>query len=84
MLKQTAAVLFADDDPLKLYYDGRSHSVQRDDEGYILDIELPFGQKGNIDVVKRGDELTSTDWRVSSQYRFANGPGSALTGHCAA
>ena len=58
MLKQTASVLFAEDDPLRLYYDGRSHTVQREDGGYVLDIELPFGQKGNIDVVKRGDELT--------------------------
>ena len=54
MLKQTASVLFAEDDPLRLYYDGRSHTVQREDGGYVLDIELPFGQKGNIDVVKAG------------------------------
>lgn len=58
MLRQTAAELFADEDPLRLYYDGRSHVVQRSAEGYYLDIDLPFGQKGNIDVVKRGEELT--------------------------
>lgn len=58
MLKQTSDALFADDDPQELYYDGRSHAVQREDGGYVLDIEMPFGQKGNIDVVKRGDELT--------------------------
>ena len=58
MLGQTARVLFAEDDPLTLFYDGQSHSVQREEGGYILDIELPFGQKGKIDVVKRGDELT--------------------------
>ncbi len=58
MLRQTAAELFADEDPLRLFYDGRSHAVQRSAEGYYLDIDLPFSQKGNIDVVKRGDELT--------------------------
>ncbi len=58
MLQQTGAALFGEEDPLTLYYDGQSHSVQREDGGYVLDIELPFGQKGNIDVVKRGDELT--------------------------
>jgi len=58
MLGQTASALFAEDDPLKLFYDGQSHSVQKEHGGYILDIELPFGQKGKIDVVKRGDELT--------------------------
>lgn len=58
MLGKTAGVLFANDDPLKLFYDGQSHSVQKEQGGYILDIELPFGQKGKIDVVKRGDELT--------------------------
>ena len=58
MLEQTAAALFAEDDPSALYYQGRSHSVQREDGGYVLDVELPFGQKGKIDVIKRGDELT--------------------------
>ena len=58
MLKQTATELFAADDPLQLFYDGRSQAVQRNAEGYILAIDLPFGQKGKIDVVKRGDELT--------------------------
>lgn len=58
MLGQTARILFAEDDPLTLFYDGQSHSVQKEHEGFVLDIELPFGQKGKIDVVKRGDELT--------------------------
>ena len=58
MLRQTGTALFADEDPITLYYTGRSHSVQREAEGYVLDVALPFGQKGNIDVIKRGDELT--------------------------
>ena len=58
MLGQTAGALFAEDDPLALFYDGQSHTVQKDQEGYVLDIALPFGQKGKIDVIKRGDELT--------------------------
>jgi arsenite-transporting ATPase len=58
MLAQTATELFAEDVPHQLFYDGRSHSVQREAGGYVLDIELPFVQKGDVEVVKRGDELT--------------------------
>ncbi len=57
MLRRVADELFGDENPITLYYRGPTHSVHKMDGGYALELRLPFSQKGNIEVLKRGDEL---------------------------
>jgi arsenite/tail-anchored protein-transporting ATPase len=56
-LREMGDVLFGDEDPAQVYFRGRTQSVERTASGFILDLPLPFVQKGEVNLVRLGDEL---------------------------
>jgi arsenite-transporting ATPase len=59
-LGELARALFGEQDPTRLFFRGRTHSVERADGGYTLSIPLPFVEKGDVDLLQVGDELVVT------------------------
>ena len=56
-LAELGRALFADSDPSAFLYRGRPYSVQREDGGYTLSVELPFASKDEISLSRAADEL---------------------------
>ncbi len=58
-LRRAAQVLFGDEDPTRVMFEGRAHWVEpADGGGYDLVIQLPFLQKSDLQLHQKGDELT--------------------------
>ncbi len=57
MLRQLGAVIFGEDDPAAFFYRGRPYTVHRADGGYLLDLELPFTSRSEVELSRFGDEL---------------------------
>ncbi|MFQ6015535.1 MAG: ArsA family ATPase [Anaerolineae bacterium] len=58
MLRRMADALFGQEDPTKLFFQGQTHRIEPWDEGYLLIMSLPFVEKGDISLLRSGDELT--------------------------
>jgi arsenite-transporting ATPase len=56
-LAELGRALFADSNPADFLYRGRPYSVQREDGGYTLAVELPFTSRDEITLSRSGDEL---------------------------
>jgi len=56
-LGELGRALFRDSDPSEFLYRGRPYSVQRDDGGFTLSVELPFTSREEISLSRAGDEL---------------------------
>lgn len=57
-LGQVATAAFGGLDAGSILYSGRIESVSKTDEGYTLDISIPFVPKDQVNLAERGDELT--------------------------
>jgi arsenite-transporting ATPase len=57
MLRRVAQAIYGDDDPTKVYFAGHAHKVEKRDDRYLLNIRLPFVEKGDIDLTHSEDEL---------------------------
>jgi arsenite/tail-anchored protein-transporting ATPase len=66
MLRLMAKRLFGDSDPSKIMFKGRAHTIEKDSEGYILTVPLPFAEKEQLELVRAGEDLFA---RVGSQRR---------------
>jgi arsenite-transporting ATPase len=58
MLRRLADALFDTDDPSRILFHGQTHRVEETDEGYTLVVPLPFVEKGDISLLRSGDDLT--------------------------
>jgi arsenite/tail-anchored protein-transporting ATPase len=56
-LRELASALYGEDNPAEFFYRGRPYSVEREDGGYRLRLELPFTSKDEISLSRKGDEL---------------------------
>ena len=56
MLRRLGADLFPDD-PSAVFYHGKTYTVQKQGDGYLLDLALPFAGKGDVKAHRLGDEL---------------------------
>ncbi len=56
-LERLADTLYADVDALDVLHHGRPFELRRTDEGYELDLALPFASKDDLDIYRRGHEL---------------------------
>jgi arsenite/tail-anchored protein-transporting ATPase len=57
-LGRMAAAVYGDDDPTRVYYEGRSQLLETLPEGgYRLTIPLPFATRGAVSLRQTGDEL---------------------------
>jgi len=57
MLERLGEKLFGHEDPAQRYYHGRTYDVHREGKDYILDLSLPFVEKGQVFARRLGDEL---------------------------
>jgi arsenite/tail-anchored protein-transporting ATPase len=57
-LTRLGLALYGDDDPTRIYFEGRSQVVERaDGGGYRMTIPLPFATRGDVSLRQSGDEL---------------------------
>jgi arsenite-transporting ATPase len=56
-LREIAQALFGDEDPTSVFYRGEPYRVSREDGMFVLQVELPFTQRGEMHLSRRGDEL---------------------------
>ncbi len=57
MLEVIADALYQEDDPTRLFFQGRVQDLQKEDRHYILSLSLPLIEKGDISLMQSGDEL---------------------------
>lgn len=58
MLGRLADALFDTGDPSRVFFRGQAQHIEETDEGYALVVSLPFVDKGDISLLRSGDELT--------------------------
>jgi arsenite/tail-anchored protein-transporting ATPase len=57
-LRRMGMALFGDEDPTRIYFRGRTHTIEQGPNGsYQLLIPLPFASKGDVQLRQTGDEL---------------------------
>jgi len=57
MLRRVAQSVYGDDDPSRVYYQGRTQEVLKQGDEYLLRVPLPLADKNAIQVTRAGDEL---------------------------
>lgn len=65
-LFQIGTHLYNDDDPMRILFQGKPMTLDRDDGSYVLNLLLPFVTKEEISLMRSGDELVIT---IGSQRR---------------
>jgi arsenite/tail-anchored protein-transporting ATPase len=89
-LRELGAALFDSTDPSEFLYRGRPYRVERDGDGYLLVVELPFTSKEEVRLSRKADELVLQvgGWRrnivlprllLNAQTRGAKMDGQVLT-----
>jgi arsenite/tail-anchored protein-transporting ATPase len=56
-LREIGRALFGDEDPTTVHYRGEPYRVHREDGRYVLDVELPFTDRDEVQLSRRADEL---------------------------
>ena len=56
-LREIGVALFGDGDPTAVYYRGEPYRVRREDGMYVLQVALPFTERGELQLSRRSDEL---------------------------
>jgi len=59
-LEEIGRLLYNQDDPTHLLFEGKPMSIDQDNGGYMLTLELPFIAKGDVSLMRSGDELIVT------------------------
>jgi len=59
-LKEVSRLLYNEEDPTHILFEGKPMSIDRDNDGYVLTLKLPFIAKGDISLMRNGDELIVT------------------------
>ncbi len=57
MLRKMADAIYGDQDPSKVFYKGQPQSIEKNGDGYLLTIRLPFISKQDVHLARNGDEL---------------------------
>lgn len=57
MLRKMGQALFDDIDPSSVLYKGRAQRIEKSNEHFLLTLPLPFATKGDVSLVRTGDEL---------------------------
>ena len=70
-LSAVGQAAYAELDPIGLPAVGEPMAVERTDNGFVLSIPLPFAEKDQVDLSRRGDELVVT---VASRRRLLTLP----------
>ncbi|APV45348.1 arsenite-transporting ATPase [Dehalogenimonas formicexedens] len=57
MLRRMAAAVFGETDPTRFYYKGHVQTIDKVEDGYVLNLELPFASKEQVSLIHSRDEL---------------------------
>jgi len=57
-LARLGEYIYGTDDPAKVYYDQRPQQVVKEQDAYVLVIQLPFVKKAGLDILRNEDQLT--------------------------
>jgi arsenite-transporting ATPase len=57
MLARLGEAVFGDHDPVAMMHQGRSQRIVRKDGEYVLELDLPFVTKDQVELVQRDSEL---------------------------
>ncbi|MCG3139269.1 MAG: hypothetical protein HDKAJFGB_00131 [Anaerolineae bacterium] len=57
MLQRVAAILYGDQDPSRVFYEGQPQEIVKNGAGYLLKMNLPFASKEDVHLTRAGDEL---------------------------
>lgn len=58
MLRRLAMALFGEGDPSRIFFQGQTHHIEEQNGEYVLAVPLPFVEKRDISLLRKGDELT--------------------------
>lgn len=58
MLKRIGEAAFANTDAAAVLYRGKVQEIRKEEDGYVLELVLPFVQKDQLQLSQKGDELT--------------------------
>jgi len=58
MLRRLADKLFGPEDPSRILFQGQAHRIVEQNGEYVLEMPLPFVDKRDISLLRKGDELT--------------------------
>ncbi len=56
-LREIGTALFGEGDPTAVHYRGQPYKVSRADGKYVLEVELPFTERGELQLSRHSDEL---------------------------
>jgi arsenite/tail-anchored protein-transporting ATPase len=56
-LREIGEALFGEGDPTAVHYRGQPYRVSREDGMYVLQVALPFTERGELHLSRRSDEL---------------------------
>lgn len=57
MLKRMAKMLYGDEDPSTVFFEGSPQEIKKSGKGYVLKMKLPFAAKSDVHLTRAGDEL---------------------------
>jgi arsenite-transporting ATPase len=57
MLRELGRAVFGDADPTGFFFRGRPYVVRRDEDGFVLELQLPFASRESVRLTRFGDEL---------------------------
>jgi arsenite-transporting ATPase len=57
LLEEIARAVYGDQDPTQLYFSQKPIQIEKVDGRYILSLNLPFVEKGALDLTQKGEEL---------------------------
>lgn len=57
MLRELGRSVFGEVDPTEFFFRGRPYVVRRDDDGFVLELQLPFASRDAVRLTRFGDEL---------------------------
>ncbi len=58
MLRRLASALFDTEDPARVLFHGQAYRIEEGEGGYVLVVPLPFVEKKDVSLLKKGNELT--------------------------
>ena len=59
-LEEIGRHLYGEDNPTRILFEGKPMSIDREDGSYLLTLHLPFIAKGDVSLMRSGDELVAT------------------------
>jgi arsenite-transporting ATPase len=57
MLRKMAQEVYGDQDPAQIFYAGQPQVIEKNTDGYLLKLHLPFVSKEDVNLTRSGDEL---------------------------